>query len=156
MTTLTPEIASPTRRRATRKVAWLLALTTAVVLALGACSPEENRATELVNQSRNASGAASLPMNVDLYFKAQAWSQRLAAQQRLSHSHLPDGNGYHWTRLGENVGYGYSIEQVHNAFMGSTGHRANILDRRFNQIGIGVTRDGAGRYWVVQEFMELR
>ena len=40
---------------------------------------------------------------------------------------LASGNGYRWCRLGENVGYGYSIEQVHNAFMASTAHRA---DRR--------------------------
>jgi uncharacterized protein YkwD len=156
MTTLTPETSPTTRRRATRKVAWLVALTTAVVLALGACSPEENRSVELVNQSRNSVGAASLPTNIDLYFKAQAWSKRLAAEQRLYHSNLAEGNGYNWARLGENVGYGYSIEQVHNAFMGSAGHRANILDRGFNRVGIGVTRDGGGRYWVVQEFMQER
>ena len=40
--------------------------------------------------------------------------------------------------------------------MNSSGHRANILDRGFNRIGLGVTRDGDGRYWVVQEFMQER
>jgi uncharacterized protein YkwD len=154
MTTQTPAIAPPTRRRATRKVAWLAALTAVVVMALGACSPEEDRSTELVNLARNGVGVASMPSNIDLYFKAQAWSQRLAAEQRLYHSNLTDGIGYRWCRLGENVGYGYSIEQVHNAFMASTGHRANILNPAFNRVGIGVTRDGANRFWVVQEFMQ--
>jgi uncharacterized protein YkwD len=137
-------------------VAWLAVLTAVVVMALGACTPEEDRATELVNQSRNSVGLPGLPTNIDLVLKAQAWSRQLANDQRLYHSNLTDGIGYNWARLGENVGYGYSIEQVHDAFMNSSGHRANILDSRFNRIGLGVTRSGDGRYWVVQEFMQER
>ncbi len=157
MTTQTPAPTTTNRRRVTRsRVAWLAALTAVAVMALGACSPEEDRATELVNQSRNSVGLPSLPLNIDLSLKAQAWSRQLANDQRLYHSNLADGNGYNWYRLGENVGYGYSIEQVHNAFMNSAGHKANILDRGFNRIGLGVTRTGDGRYWVVQEFMQER
>lgn len=155
MSIQTPTATRPTRRRASRtRWAWLAALAAVVVMALGACTPEIDRSTELVNQSRNGAGLGGLPTNIDLYLKAQSWSDRLARDQRLYHSNLADGNGYNWVRLGENVGYGYSIEQVHNAFMNSAGHRANILDRGFNRIGIGVTRDGGGRYWVVQEFMQ--
>ena len=157
MTTQTPSPALTDRRRVTRtRVAWLAALVAVVVMALGACSPEEDRATELVNQSRNYVGLGSLPTNIDLYLKAQGWSNQLANAQQLYHSNLADGNGYNWARLGENVGYGYSLEQVHDAFMNSAGHRANILDSGFNRIGVGVTRDGGGRYWVVQEFMQER
>ena len=84
MTTLTPEAPAPTtRRRAPRKAAWLVGLAAVVVLALGACTPEENRSTELVNQARNGGGVASMPVNVDLYFKAQAWSKRLANEERF-------------------------------------------------------------------------
>jgi uncharacterized protein YkwD len=156
---MTTETSSPraTTRRATKtRLACLAAAVLVAALALGACSPEEDRATELVNAERSAVGLPTLPMNIDLYYKAQAWSSRLANEQRLYHSNLPDGIGYPWMRLGENVGYGYSIEQVHNAFMNSAGHRANILDGGFNRIGIGVTRDGSGRYWIVQEFMQER
>jgi uncharacterized protein YkwD len=39
--------------------------------------------------------------------------------------------------------------------MSSPGHRANILDPAFNNIGVGVTIDGTGRRWVVQEFAAL-
>lgn len=153
-TTETPEAHPTTRRRATRRVAALAALAAVVVLALGACSPEEDRGVQLVNDSRAAAGLPALPSNIDLYLKAQAWSNQLANSQSLYHSNLPDGIGYNWCRLGENVGYGYSMEQVHNAFMNSSGHRANILNGAFNRIGLGVTRDGGGRYWVVQEFMQ--
>jgi len=137
-------------------VAWLAALTAVAVMALGACTPDEDHAADLLNQSRNANGQPSLPVNVDLYLKASAWSNQLANDGYLHHSNLADGNGYNWYRLGENVGYGYSLEQVQNAFMNSPGHRANILDGGFNRIGVGVTRTPDGRYWVVQEFMQER
>ena len=151
----TLEAAHPTTRRHTAKKAGMLAVLVAVVvMALGACSPEEDRGTDLVNQSRASAGLGGMSMNIDLYFKALNWSNKMANEQGLSHSSLPDGNGYSWCRLGENVGYGYSMDQVHQAFMNSAPHRANILDRGFQSIGVGVTRDGGGRYWVVQEFMQ--
>ena len=156
MTTQTRTPAPTTRRPARRRLACLAALAAVVVMALGACTPESNRATDLLNQSRNSAGLGSLPMNIDLYLKAQNWSEQMANSQSLFHSNLADGNGYNWARLGENVGYGYSLEQVQGAFMGSSGHRANILDGGFNRVGVGVTRDGGGRYWVVQEFMQER
>jgi len=34
------------------------------------------------------------------------------------------------------------------------GHRQNILDTRFDSIGVGVTRGGNGQYWMVQELMD--
>ena len=156
MTTETTTPARTTRRARRSRLAVLAALVGVAAIALGACSPEEDRAVELVNADRSRAGLQTLPVNIDLYFKAQSWSGRLAGAQGLSHSNLAEGIGYPWSRLGENVGYGYSIEQVHNAFMASPGHRANILDGGFNRIGVGVTRDGAGRYWVVQEFMQER
>ena len=157
MTTQTPAPTTTNRRRSSRtRLVWLAALAAVALMALGACSPEQDRATELVNQSRNSVGLPSLEVNIDLYLKAQGWSDQMANAQRLYHSNLADGNGYNWARLGENVGYGYSLEQVHSAFMNSAGHRANILDGGFNRIGIGVTRTPDGRYWVVQEFMQER
>ena len=157
MTTQTPAPTTTNRRRSSRtRLVWLAALAAVALMALGACSPEQDRATELVNQSRNSVGLPSLEVNIDLYLKAQGWSDQLANAQRLYHSNLADGNGYNWARLGENVGYGYSLEQVHSAFMNSAGHRANILDGGFNRIGVGVTRTPDGRYWVIQEFMQER
>jgi uncharacterized protein YkwD len=156
MTTETRTSSLTARRPARRRVALLAILTAVVVMALGACSPESNHATDLLNQSRNAAGLPSLPMNIDLYLKAQSWSEQIANAQSLFHSNLADGNGYNWARLGENVGFGYSLEQVQSAFMASPGHRANILDGGYNRVGVGVTADGSGRFWVVQEFMQER
>jgi uncharacterized protein YkwD len=52
-----------------------------------------------------------------------------------------------WRSYGENVGYGSDVDQVHARFMGSAGHRANILNPTYSQVGIGVVRSG-GTVWV--------
>jgi len=57
-----------------------------------------------------------------------------------------------WTSCAENVGYGSSVDQVHKLFMGSSGHRANILNASYSQVGIGVVRSG-GTVWVTIDFV---
>jgi uncharacterized protein YkwD len=42
--------------------------------------------------------------------------------------------------------------QMENAWMASSPHRANILSRSFNIVGIGVYRGPDGRLWAVQDF----
>ena len=154
MTTQTPEAQPTTRRRATRRVAAFAALAAVVVMALGACSPEEDRGVQLVNDSRAAAGLPGLALNVDLYLKAQGWSNQLANSQSLYHSNLPDGNGYNWCRLGENVGYGGTPQIIERAYMASPGHRRNILDPHWDSAGVGYRRAGS-RIYTVQVFVKL-
>jgi uncharacterized protein YkwD len=104
-----------------------------------------------VNATRAARGRAALRMNLKLTQKAQKWSHYLASIGRLAHSNLRSGVPSNWRALAENVGYGGSLGEVHQAFLGSSGHRANILGR-YNQIGTGVTYRG-GRVYVVHVFM---
>src|SRR5207249_6003284 len=48
-----------------------------------------------------------------------------------------------WWAAGENVGMGPSCSSIQDAFMSSPGHKANILDRDYNQVGVGVSvKDG--------------
>lgn len=144
---------TPQRRRRTRRAGALAVVAVVAALAVGACTPEAYRSADLVNQSRAQNGLPALQFNTMLYMKAQAWSQQLNAQGYLSHSNLTDGNwSTSWSKLGENVGYAWSLEGVEDAFMNSSPHRANILGG-YNKVGTGVTQGGDGRYWVVQEFM---
>ncbi len=86
--------------------------------------------------------------------KAQAWAEHLAQINKLEHSNLASGMDDQWKRLGENVGYSSSsISKVHDQFMASAGHRANILDGRFTHVGIGVAKAN-GRVFVVQMFVQ--
>jgi uncharacterized protein YkwD len=132
------------------------ALAACLALALSACTPEQWQCFDMINNSRVANGRAPVDFNVDLWFKGQGWADQLAHDGYLHHSYLPSGlENLPWRKLGENIGVGGSLPAVHNAFMGSSGHRANILDPQFNFTAVGVTRDIFGRYWVVQEFMRL-
>lgn len=72
----------------------------------------------------------------------------------LRHSELSDGVIGDWLVIGENVGYSGDIATVHQAFLESEGHRANILDPRFNWIGTGYAEGSDGRIWVSQVFVQ--
>ena len=81
-------------------------------------------------------------MHTQAQRKAQAWAEHLAAQNQLSHSVLTDGITAHYCALGENVGYGPSVAAIETAYMNSAGHRANILDTRWNGVGVGYAKRG--------------
>lgn len=135
-----------------------LAIAVLLVLVLGSTltgcrSSEQARVAELVNQTRSGYGRSYLRDNLQLDAKAQAWAEHLARTNTLEHSNLPSGITYQWRSLAENVGYGGSIEQVHRAYLGSPGHRANILDPRWNYMGTGVAWRGS-RVFTVQVFMQ--
>ena len=140
---------SPGIRRFTRLFIVLLA----VVGLAASCTDEQFEVMLHVNASRDAAGRADLNWDEDLGRKAQAWAEHLARQGYLSHSNLSDGAPAGWQRLGENVGYGPTIASVHQGYMNSSGHRANILDSRFNYIGVGYAKSG-NRVYTVQVFMK--
>ena len=145
---------SAARRSRIRRRGTIVGLAVAVLLLVAACTPEAYRSADLVNASRGQSGLPALQFNSMLHFKAQGWAEHMRNQGRLSHSNLLDGNhSTTWTKLGENVAVAWSVDQAHQSFMGSSGHRANILDRTYTKVGTGVAVGGDGRVWVVQEFM---
>jgi len=135
-----------------------LAIAALLVLVMGSTltscrSSEQARVADLVNQTRAQYGRSYLRDNLQLDQKAQAWAEHLARVNTLKHSDLPEGISYQWRSLAENVGYGGSIDQVHQAYMNSPGHRANILDSRWNYMGTGVAWRG-NRVFTVQVFMQ--
>lgn len=143
----------PSRRRKVQ----LAGVALAAALLLGACtSSDEDHAVDLVNSARRTAGKPALSTNASLIITAQAWSQHMAATQKLVHrTSLSDGAPAGWRKLGENIGYASSVNGIQTAFMNSAGHKANILDSAFNNVGIGITRDANGRYWETQEFAGL-
>lgn len=108
--------------------------------------------TELANDARAAAGKAPLARNANLDAVARAWARKMAADGRLWHnpnlaSEIPSG----WRRVGENVAQGYRTgAQMHAGWMGSSGHRANILGD-FTDIGVAFLESG-GTTWGVQVF----
>jgi uncharacterized protein YkwD len=106
------------------------------------------------NRDRAARGLPQLKEDAKLRAAAEGHSADMVAEGYFSHDAL-DGDdmvdrilraGYArgaaaWS-LGENIAYGSgelaSAVQIHRAWMRSPGHRANVLRRRFREIGIGI------------------
>lgn len=152
---------SPAGRRPAARKAFSLILAVGVLATLTtACesTPEErNLVIDLVNQSRAANGHGPVRMNEKLNEKADRWAGKLRDSCSLSHSRLSDGAPDEWLKLGENVGYGGAIEQVHEAYLNSPGHKANIMDPAFNSVGAAAVWgdcDGQHRVFTVQVFMK--
>ena len=61
--------------------------------------------------------------------------------------------GYNYSYLGENIAFNYPDDNsVMIAWMNSPGHRANILNPNFTQMGVGITYDSGGEPYYTQEF----
>jgi uncharacterized protein YkwD len=147
------------RRRVGRiGAALLVALLLGSVLSSCETTAGDRRAVVgAVNHSRAQAGLPALRENAQLNHKASMWASTMRDQCRIWHSHLADGAPSNWQKLGENVGRGGSIAAVHTAYMNSPGHRANILDRSFNQIGTGAvwgTCNGYRTVFTVHVFMK--
>lgn len=128
-----------------------------VLAACESTRPDLDAVRNAVNASRAAAGLPPVRENVTLDMKADAWAQVMRDQCRIFHSNLADGAPKEWRKLGENVGMGGSIEQVHTAYMNSPGHTANILDPAFTQIGTAAVWgdcNGFRTVFTVQVFMK--
>lgn len=146
----------------------VLACTGLVAFAPASWASPTHAAEELgfvskINAERAKLGLNSLTVNLQLTGVARAWSDRMAADGRISHN--PDVAAQvegDWTRLGENVGFSSRtattgeefVERLHVAFMNSPGHRANVVGD-FNQIGVGV-RTTPETMWVTVNFTKAR
>jgi len=119
-------------------------------------SAERAQVAALVNQSRAQAGLRQLRSNLTLDIKADNWAQKLRNACQISHSRLADGAPKNWRKLGENVGEGSSIQEVHTAYLNSPGHLANIMDPAFTQVGTAAVWgncNGWKRVFTVQVFM---
>ena len=64
-----------------------------------------------------------------------------------------DAVDYEWQAIGENLAFGQrTAAQATGTWMKSAGHRANILNRRFTEIGTAYLIDRSGRPYYVQVF----
>ncbi|ARF53525.1 hypothetical protein B1H19_04465 [Streptomyces gilvosporeus] len=116
------------------------------------------RILEIVNSERSKVGCSPLTLNAKLNKAAQDHSQDMADHRNMSHTGS-DGSspgdritraGYNWTAYGENIAYGYSTpESVMQGWMSSPGHKHNILDCSFKEMGVGLAQPGD--YWT-QDF----
>lgn len=122
----------------------------------------EQQVFQLVNQQRAAAGCGALRSDSRLVNAARGHSRDMAVHDYFSHTGL-DGStfvdriaaaGYPRTQAGgENIAAGYpTAAAVMAGWMGSPGHRANILNCGFKAIGVGLAHASDGTAYWTQDF----
>jgi uncharacterized protein YkwD len=136
----------------------LLASVTAVTFtpgtALASSSSMESQFIAKMNAARQSAGLRPYSVASDLTSVARGHSNQMAQRQQLYHNPSLTSDVQNWQAVGENVGEGPTVDDIHQAFMNSPEHRDNILDHDFTQVGVGVTVDSHGTVWVTEDFRQ--
>ena len=137
---------------------------------------QEAEFVALVNKERTSRGLNALTVDPLLIQDARAHSAEMCVLNYFSHESPTTGMTMPMDRylkaikdanesippyvlVGENIYYcstlnaQYNVEYSHQSLMSSPGHRANILEPRFEKIGVGTYRNAKGEFWVTQAFL---
>ena len=92
-------------------------------------------------------------MDPDLTAAAEGWAAELVRSQELGHNpNLGDVVPDSFHTWGENVAYSSTADNIDQMWWESDGHRANILGRQYDSVGIAFVEDSHGVTWAVQVF----
>ena len=127
------------------------AVASALAAEVGDNGGAEREFVSLIAQERSSRGLGSLTDDPELIDVARRHAARMAANKDLHHNPNLQNEVSNWEVLGENVGRGSSVSQVHRAFMESETHRAQILEPRYLEVGVGVVW-ADGEIWVAEVF----
>jgi uncharacterized protein YkwD len=121
----------------------------------------EAAVVDLVNARRAEAGCPAVRSDDKLTIAARAHSADMAARNYFSHDTLEGvkfstritNAGYRWSGAGENIAKGQRTPaEVMTGWMNSPGHRANILNCGFKDLGVGVAADSYGSLLWTQDF----
>jgi uncharacterized protein YkwD len=112
-----------------------------------AIATDEDAVIAAMNRERAARGLRPLRLNTRLALAAEDRIRDLFAKHYFNHV-APDGTqpfvwaerrGYDYSIIGENLAAGYrNANSVVDGWMRSPGHRANILGRDFDEVGVAI------------------
>lgn len=146
---------------------------TLVAMVLGTCGPllvstahaggfvasDEAKVQSMVNATRQSKGLGALVRNDQLVQMAREQTVRQAEKGSIFHNADLSGEitrrGLDWQKVGENVGMGPNVDLIEDAFLASPHHYENIVDPKFNAVGIGVVDGADGRRYVTQVFAAI-
>lgn len=124
----------------------------------GSVEAKENEVLRLVNQYRKENGLKELTLSTQLIDLAEMKAKDMADKNYFSHTsptygspfQMLQSHGVNYKSAGENIAAGQrSATEVMQSWMNSSGHRANILNPSYTEIGIGYYAGGSYRtYWV--------
>ena len=122
----------------------------------------QNEVVQIVNKERAANGLAPLTVNAQVTKSATLKSEDMAKLNYFSHTSPTYGSpfdmmkqfGISYRSAGENIAKGQATpQQVMQGWMNSPGHRANILNSSFTQIGVGIAKNSQGQLIWTQQFI---
>jgi uncharacterized protein YkwD len=132
-------------------------------------SKDEQALFDLLNKARAKEKLPALKLNAVLCKVALEHSKNMAKHEKMAHR-LDDKGvgdrvtaaGYDWKRLRENLARATGEEdgpspepaEIHKGWMGSKGHRANILHDGVTEVGISMFRGKKGTFYYTQVFAE--
>ncbi len=116
---------------------------------------------QMVNQARATERSPPLTRDPALDTIAQAHAEAMRRLKRIAHD---AGDGDPRSRVeaanldilaaGENVAHASDVARAHRALWASPSHRENLLEPRFDKIGIGTALDSDGSIWVCEVFAD--
>lgn len=116
---------------------------------------QTKKVVTIINKKRKANGLKAVKSNAKLNKAAQKRAKEIA--KKFDHIR-PNGKKCHtvlkeykvsYRTCGENIAYGQpNAKSVMNDWMHSSGHRANILNKSFKRVGIGLYKKSGKCYWV--------
>ena len=122
----------------------------------------QKEVTRLVNVERSKRGLSELSFNTQLSNVATIKSQDMINKNYFDHTSPTYGSPFDMMKqfnisyrtAGENIAMGQRTPaEVVNSWMNSSGHRANILNANFTDIGIGVAKSSNGTLYWTQMFI---
>jgi len=107
-----------------------------------------------INAARAEANLPPLKLDAKLSEGAALKSKDMATNNYFSHQSPTYGSpfemmrslGISYTYAGENIAKHMSVKSAHDGFMNSPGHRANILNKNFNKVGLGFVKQGSYLY----------
>lgn len=127
-------------------------------------APNSSLQTEMlgyINAERTQAGISPLTLDKTMSGGAYLKSQDMAVNGYFSHNSptygspftMMKGLGISYNMAGENIAKNTSVKGAHTSFMNSAGHKANILNSRYQKVGLGFYQKGAYLY-VTQWFSD--
>ena len=125
-------------------------------------SKEQVEVLNLVNKERKANGLKPLTLNKELSNVANIKSRDMIEKGYFDHTSPTYGSPFDmmkkfnisYNTAGENIAMGQKTpSEVMNSWMNSSGHRANILNSTYTELGVGIQKDSNGTIYWTQMFI---
>ena len=125
-------------------------------------SVDELKLFQLLNQERAKAGLPKFQWDYHLAEAARAHAQLLAERRALSHQFPGEpvlgerigATGARFNAAAENVAEAPTVEELHSGLMNSPPHRANILNGKYNAVGLAIVSRN-DQFYVAQNFAHV-